>query len=197
MIPARNQGEFTMNLNFYQQPFPTIDLDAQYILREQTLEDTEAFFRYYTHPEVGQYILASKPTTLLEASKEVQYCRNLFYSKQGIYWTIAKKSNNEMIGAVGLYMNNMHQRAEITYDLSRDHWRQGIMLKTIRAIVAYAFAQMALQRIEAVTRPENVASMALLEKAGFQREGTLRQYRYYNNQTWDIEMFAITPKDIV
>ena len=197
MIPARNQGEFTMNLNFYQQPFPTIDLDAQYILREQTLEDTEAFFRYYTHPEVGQYILASKPTTLLEASKEVQYCRNLFYSKQGIYWTIAKKSNNEMIGAVGLYMNNMHQRAEITYDLSRDHWRQGIMLKTIRAIVAYAFAHMKLQRIEAVTRPENVASMALLEKAGFQREGTLRQYRYYNNQTWDIEMFAITPKDIV
>lgn len=186
-----------MNLNFYQQPFPTIDLDAQYILREQTLEDTEAFFRYYTHPEVGQYILASKPTTLLEASKEVQYCRNLFYSKQGIYWTIAQKSNNEMIGAVGLYMNNMHQRAEITYDLSHDHWRQGIMLKTIHAIVAYAFAHMKLQRIEAVTRPENVASMALLEKAGFQREGTLRQYRYYNNQTWDIEMFAITSKDIV
>lgn len=184
-----------MNLNFYHQPFPTIDLDDQLILREQSMEDTEAFFRYYTDPEVGQYILATKPATLLEASKEVQYCRNLFYSKQGIYWTIAKKSDNEMIGAVGLYMNNMHQRAEITYDLSQAYWRQGIMLKTIQAVVDYAFKHMKLVRIEAVTRSENIASMALLKKAGFIHEGSLRKYRYYNDRAWDIEMFAITPKD--
>lgn len=184
-----------MNLNFYQQPFPTIDLDDQIILREQSLEDTEAFFRYYTDPEVGQYILATKPATLLEASKEVQYCRNLFYSKQGIYWTIAKKSDNQMIGAVGLYMNHMHQRAEITYDLSHDYWRQGIMLKSIQAIIHYAFTQLKLVRIEAVTRIENVASMELLKKAGFIHEGTLHKYRYYNNRAWDIEMFAIMPKD--
>ena len=186
-----------MNLNFYQQPFPTIDLDDQIILREQSLEDTEAFFRYYTDPEVGQYILATKPATLLEASKEVQYCRNLFYSKQGIYWTIAKKSDNQMIGAVGLYMNNMHQRAEITYDLSRDYWRQGIMLKTISAIVDYALTQMKLFRVEAVTRVENIASMELLKKAGFVHEGRLSKYRYYNNRAWDIEMFAITGKESV
>lgn len=183
-----------MNLNFYHQPFPIIDLDDQLILREQTLEDTEAFFRYYTDPAVGQYILATKPATLLEASKEVQYCRNLFYSKQGIYWTIAKKSDNEMIGAVGLYMNNMHHRAEITYDLSQTYWRQGIMLKAIQAVVDYAFKHMKLVRIEAVTRSENIASMALLEKAGFTHEGTLCKYRYYNDRAWDIEMFAITPE---
>src|SRR3989338_11363498 len=98
-----SNSERSMITTFYQQPFPTIDLDDQYALREQTLEDTEAFFRYYTDPEVGQYILATKPATLLEASKEVQYCRNLFYSKQGIYWTIAKKNDNRMIGAIGLY----------------------------------------------------------------------------------------------
>ena len=59
-------------MNFYQSPFPTLDLDDQFILREQTLEDTEAFFRYYTDPEVGKYILATKPATLLDASREVQ-----------------------------------------------------------------------------------------------------------------------------
>ena len=186
-----------MNLNFYQEPFPTIDLDDQYILREQSLEDTEAFFRYYTDPEVGQYILATKPATLLEASKEVQYCRNLFYSKQGIYWTIAKKSDNQMIGAVGLYANTMHHRAEITYDLSRDYWRQGIMLKTIQAVVDYALKHMKLMRVEAVTRHENIASMSLLKKAGFVYEGKLSKYRYYNNRAWDIEMFAITAKESV
>jgi ribosomal-protein-alanine N-acetyltransferase len=178
---------------FYQQAFPVIELDTQYILREQSLEDTEDFFRYYTDHEVGQYILATKPATLLEASKEVQYCRNLFYSKQGIYWTIAKKSDNRMIGAIGLYANHMHRRAEITYDLSRDYWRKGIMLKTIQAVVNYAFNTMGLLRIEAVTRNENTASMALLKKAGFTHEGTLKNYRFFDGKNWDIEMFGITP----
>jgi ribosomal-protein-alanine N-acetyltransferase len=136
--------------------------------------------------------LASKPATLLEASKEVQYCRNLFYTKQGVYWTIAKKTDNQMIGAIGLYMNNTHHRAEITYDLSREYWRQGITLKAINTVVQQAFAHMSISRIEAVTRHENTASMALLKKAGFTHEGTLKNYRYYNGRAWDIEMFAIT-----
>ena len=184
-----------MITNFYQQPFPTIELDGKYILREQSLEDTENFFRYYTDPEVGKYILASKPVTLLEASKEVQYCRNLFYTKQGIYWTIAKKSDNQMIGAIGLYVNNTHHRAEITYDLSRDYWRKGIMKKAIQAVINYAFTEMKLLRLEAVTRHDNNASIALLKKLKFVHEGTLRNYRYYNGKAWDIEMFAIVPKD--
>ncbi len=183
-----------MTLHFYQQPFPTIDLDDQYILREQTLEDTEAFFRYYTDHEVGQYILATKPSTLLEASKEVQYCRNLFYSKQGIYWTIAKKSDNQMVGAIGLYMNNMHHRGEITYDLSREYWRKGIMQKTIRAVVDYALKEMKLCRVEAVARHDNIASINLLKKLGFAHEGTLKNYRYFDGRAWDIEMFAVVPQ---
>lgn len=185
-----------MSLNFYQHPFPAIDIDNEIILREQSLEDTEAFFRYYTDPEVGRYILATKPATLLEASKEVQYCRNLFYSKQGIYWTIAKKSDNQMIGAIGLYMNNTHHRGEITYDLSRDYWRKGIMEKTIRAVMNYAFAQMKLQRLEAVVRHDNIASISLLKKLGFEHEGTLKNYRYYNGRAWDIEMFAICAEKV-
>ena len=178
-------------MNFYQSPFPTLDLDDQFILREQTLEDTEAFFRYYTDPDVGKYILATKPTTLLDASREVQYCRNLFYTKQGIYWTIARKSDNQMIGAIGLYVNSMHQRAEITYDLSRDYWRQGITRKAILAVTKFAFGTMKLSRIEAVTRHENIPSSAVLKSVGFVFEGTLRNYRYYDGKAWDVEMFGM------
>ena len=100
-----------------------------------------------------------------------------------------------MIGAIGLYMNNMHHRAEITYDLSRDYWRKGIMKKAIQAVINYAFTEMKLLRLEAVTRHDNNASIALLKKLKFVHEGTLRNYRYYNGKAWDIEMFAIVPKD--
>ena len=55
----------------------------------------------------------------------------------------------------------------------------------------YALEEMKLLRIEAVTRIENKASIALLKKAGFQHEGTLKSYRYYDKRAWDVEMFAI------
>ena len=176
----------------FQQPFPTLDLDDKYVLREQTLEDTEAFFHYYTDHDVGQYILASKPATLIDASKEVQYCRNLFYTKQGVYWSIARKSDNQMIGAVGLYTNITHHRAEITYDLAKNYWRKGIMKKAMHCVVDFAFHQMQLLRIEAVTRKENTASSALLKNVGFSHEGTLKNYRFYDGKAWDVEMYAIT-----
>lgn len=176
---------------FYQKPFPVIDFDEHYILREQTLADTEDFFRYYTDPEVGKYILASKPASLLEASQEVQYCRNLFYTRQGVYWTIAKKSDQRMIGAIGLYINNTHHRGEITYDLAREYWRQGIVTRAMFSVIDYAFRHMNIIRIEAVTQKDNIASVNLLKKLNFQHEGTLKKYRYYNDRAWDIEMFSI------
>ncbi|OGT25098.1 MAG: GNAT family N-acetyltransferase [Gammaproteobacteria bacterium RIFCSPLOWO2_02_FULL_42_14] len=176
----------------YPSHFPVLDYDDQYILREQTLEDTENFFHYYTDPNVGKYILATKPASLQDASREVQYCRNLLYSKQGVYWALARKKDNQMIGAIGLYINNMHRRGEITYDLSRDYWRKGIMKKAMQAVIRYAFDTLQLVRIEAVTRIENKASIALLKSLDFEHEGTLKQYRFYNDKAWDIEMFART-----
>lgn len=99
-----------------------------------------------------------------------------------------------MVGAIGLYVNQMHHRAEITYDLSRDYWRQGITRKAILRVMAFAFDAMELSRIEAVTRHENVASSAVLKSAGFAFEGTLKNYRYYDDKAWDVEMYAATEK---
>lgn len=178
--------------DFYNQKFPILDLDDQYILREQTAEDTHAFFEYYTDPEVAKYILATNPKTIQEAYSEVIYCRNLFYQKQGIYWTLARKDNNKMIGAVGLYINNHHHRAEICYDLSRAYWRQGLMSKAILRILHFCFEQIGINRVEALTMKENAASINILLKLGFEREGSLHNYRYFQGRSHDVEMLGIT-----
>jgi [ribosomal protein S5]-alanine N-acetyltransferase len=182
-----------MIIDFYLKPFPTIDVDDQYYLREQTVEDTAAFFEYYTHPEVGRHILATIPKCLADASAEIHYCRNLFYQRQGAYWTLARKDNDKMVGAIGFYINNHHHRAEITYDLHRDYWRQGLMSRAIKRIMQHAFMQMDIHRIEALTALENTASMAILKKLGYRHEGTLRNYRNHKNRPHDVELLATTP----
>ncbi len=177
----------------YQKPFPVLVINDQYVLREQSDDDTKPFFEYYAKdPEVTRYILATVPTSLEEAHAEIQYCRNLFYHKRGIYWTLARRDKNEIIGSVGLYINNHHHRAEICYDLAKAYWRQGIMDKVLRKVIDFAFEKLNIFRIEALTLKENTASIAILQKMGFDREGTLRKYRYFKDAARDVELFATT-----
>lgn len=176
----------------YRQAFPILDIDDDYYLREQTLEDTPAFFEYYSDPIVGEHILASNPRTLTEASQELLYCRNLFYRKQGIFWSLCKKSDNTMVGCIGLYLNNHHHRAELSYDLSRQFWRQGIMSRAINTVLQFAFHTAEIERMEAVTALKNLPSQSLLKKTGFIHEGMMRKYRFYDNRMHDVEMFGMT-----
>ncbi|PHQ82461.1 MAG: GNAT family N-acetyltransferase [Coxiella sp. (in: Bacteria)] len=176
----------------YNYPFPTLEIDEQFILREQQVEDSAAFFEYYSDPEVARHILAKTPNSLKDAQSEVEYCRKLFQYRHGLYWSIARKSDNRMIGAVGLYMNNHHHRAEICYDLHKDYWRKGIMSKAMLVVMEYMFKYAGLHRIEAITVKENQPSISILKKLGFSFEGSLDNYRFYNNKSHDVEMFGLT-----
>lgn len=180
----------------YNYPFPVFTINDDFILREQTLEDVEPFFDYYSDADVANYILAKTPQTLKDAKEEIEYCKKLFKHRLGIYWAIARKSDNKMIGAIGLYINNHHHRAEISYDLNKAFWRKGIMTKAMNIVMEHMFRYGGLHRIEAVTIKENDASTQLLEKLGFHREGTLSNYRYYNNKPHNVEIFAITKKGL-
>ena len=182
-----------MNYNFFQQPFPVLAIDNEYVLREQSLNDTSAFFDYYADPAVSRYILASTPQNLTDAMNEIHYCRSLFYQKSGIYWAICQKTDNRMIGAVGIYINSQHNRGEICYDLHKDYWRRGIMSRAIKKVMDFAFEHIKLDRLEAVTVKENVPSMTILDKIGYIREGTLHNYRHHDDKPHDVELFGITP----
>ncbi len=182
-----------MIYEIYQKPFPVLIIDENYVLREQADEDTAAFYEYYSKdPDVTRYILATVPTSLEEAHAEIQYCRNLFYHKRGIYWTLARRDNNQIIGSVGLYMNNHHHRAEICYDLAKAYWRKGIMDKVLRKVIDFSFEKLSVHRMEALTLKENIASIGILLKLGFVREGALRKYRYFKDVPRDVELFATT-----
>ena len=179
-----------MSIQFPKE-FPTMPLNTQLILREHSDADVQSFFDYYT-PTVNAYIIAPKPGSVNEAKAEIQYCKNLFHFKRGIYWTIAIASTGQMIGAIGLTTNAMNRRAELHYDLDETHWGKGIMSQAIEAVIAFAFKEMGLIRIEAITMDANTASHKVLTKNGFAHEGRLHAYKFYDGKPMDVEMFAIT-----
>lgn len=186
------------NLNSQQKIFPQIDLGDVY-LREKQESDIENFFTYYSDIEVSKFILCDIPTNLEEARMELNYWRNIFYRNDGIYFAIADKTTDKIIGSIGLTSYNSYQkRIEISYDLAKDYWRRGIMTKAINAVVQYAFTNFhcgTINRIEASVSTDNIPSKDLLLKCGFTLEGTLRQHRYHKGSFVDVYFFSILRSD--
>ncbi len=175
--------------------FPQIETN-NLVLREMELSDAEAIFQIYADNDVTKYIDLETATDLAQAKFLVNRRVELFRSGQRIRWEIARKDDNIIIGSCGFTQwDKNFYRAEIGYELAKKHWRKGIMTEALEAVIYFGFQRMELNRIEALVMLENIASMTLLEKLGFQEEGILREYGYWKGKFHDLKMFSILKRD--
>jgi ribosomal-protein-alanine N-acetyltransferase len=177
------------------EQFPVIDCRS-FVLREIVpRQDAESFYRYMTHPDVAQFISEEELPISLESSyTELTFWSQLFYRRLSIYWAIADKETNRMIGTCGFNIwTQVHHRVEISYDLSVEYWRKGIMTEALAQINRFAFKKMDVTRIQAFVVEHNVASIGLLEKLGFTKEAVAKRYHYLQGKSRDSYLYALTP----
>lgn len=103
----------------------------------------------------------------------------------------------EAVGGVGLMLHEDVERvsAEIGYWLGEALWGRGITSTAVRAVTEYAFSALGLTRVYAVPYAHNAASMRVLEKAGFTREGRMRRSVIKDGVVLDQFLFARTDLD--
>lgn len=101
--------------------------------------------------------------------------------------------DNQVIGSVGVFRkDNIHFRtAEIGYYIKEEYWNHGIMTKVIKKVCDFIFNETDIIRIFAEPFAYNIASCKVLEKAGFELEGTLRSNAIKNHKTLDMKMYSI------
>ena len=91
---------------------------------------------------------------------------------------IFRKSDHVLVG--GLTLANIRrgcaQAGSLGYWMGAPYARHGHMTAAVSALIPFAFGTLRLHRIEAACIPANAASIRLLEKTGFRREGFARQY---------------------
>lgn len=153
-------------------------------LRPMRPDDAEALWavfsdahalRYWSHEpfesraDVGEY-LAQRVRGVAE--------------RTSFTWAVADAATDVLAGAVTLYdWDRQHRRAGIGFILGRAHWGRGMASDAVRAVLAFAFAEMGLHRVEADVDPDNGASLRLLARVGFGEEGRLAE-RWFTYGAW-------------
>ncbi len=132
------------------------------------------------------------PYTLQNAEDWIQQVMKL-ESLQSLTnnWAIVQK-NNGLIGGLGLhqmYGPDSH-KDEIGYWVAKPFWNNGIMTQVLRVFCEYCFEHRELSRIEAGVFNFNKASMRVLEKAGFKKEGYLKKCFIKNGRYIDSVLYA-------
>lgn len=90
-------------------------------------------------------------------------------------WAI--EVDGEAAGGIGVELHSDVERvsAEVGYWLGEAHWGKGIATEALRAITAEAFRRFEITRLYAVPFADHIASVRVLEKAGYVLEGRMRQ----------------------
>lgn len=100
--------------------------------------------------------------------------------------------DDKVIGSIGVFrQENIHrQTAELGYYIAEEYWGKGIMTEAVKQICDYAFQNSDIIRIYAEPFSYNQASCRVLEKAGFQCEGTLRSNAVKGGKVIDMKMYS-------
>jgi [ribosomal protein S5]-alanine N-acetyltransferase len=101
-------------------------------------------------------------------------------------------SGERLLGSITIsnVRRGVAQAASIGYWIGTQEAGRGRMTEALRLVCPFAFRILRLHRLEAGCVPENRASIRVLEKSGFVREGVARQYLRINGGWRDHLLFA-------
>lgn len=101
--------------------------------------------------------------------------------------------DDRVIGSIGVFRcGNIHFRtAELGYYVGEPYWGKGYATSAVKQVCRYVFENTDILRIFADPFAYNTASCRVLEKAGFQFEGTLRSNAVKNGKVLDMRMYAL------
>lgn len=149
------------------------------IVRRYTPADKDNFYRLNGDPEIMRYI---------RAAKDPQECvvilkRNIsFYEQRPMMgrWAMIEKASGNFIGSFAIIPvetvdHTRHDEIQIGYALLKEYWGKGFATESALAGRQYAFDEMKLTRIVAITEVENIASQKVLLRSGFIQEPNIME----------------------
>ena len=160
-----------------------------FIIRGWKKGDEISLQKHDNNPKVSACLMDRFPSPYTIEAATV-WVNNLLDQNPLINFAIA--INDEVIGGIGLEPRQdvYRKTAIIGYWLSEELWGKGIMPEAVKLVSAYAFDHLGFIRVQASVYSKNPASMRVLEKAGYIKEGVMRNAVIKNGEVMDEHLYA-------
>ncbi len=162
---------------------------GEWQVRSFYLEDAAALAKYANNRNVWLNLRDAFPHPY-RREDAVAWLRMATRQWPEVHFAIA--AADEAIGYIGLGRQTdvFYRSAEIGYWLGEPFWGRGIATAALQALTEYAFSEFGLIRLYAYVNVTNPASVRVLEKAGYEREGRLRKNVIKDGQIVDQFLYA-------
>lgn len=152
---------------------PSIETD-RLLLRMIGAGDLDHFAALLSDPDVVKYVGDGKPAGREEAVRALESIIKHWDTHGFGRWAVVKKHTGEFIGFGGL--RSLFGTPEVVYHLAKAHWGHGYATELARAALRFGFEVRGYDRIVAITKPPNSASIHVMDKLGMRFEMNTRYY---------------------
>ena len=118
-----------------------------------------------------------------------------FEKREEVVYAVTLKDSGELIGAIGLIVNDLVNNAETGYWIGKPYWGNGYATESLGILLEYGFGNLKLNKVHANYLTRNPASGDVLRKNGMRREGFFRKHVLKNGVYEDIFQYSILKEE--
>jgi ribosomal-protein-alanine N-acetyltransferase len=184
--------EKLMNRDTLFASFPSLETE-RCLLREVPLSCAGDLHRIRSNMEGARF--GPEPwSDLQKAENKIREWHKWFLDKEDIPWGIFLRDSNQFIGQIK-YAYIRQYLGMLGYHLDIEFWNKGLMTEVLGEVVRFLFEKTDAHRLQATVHHKHEASIRVLEKVGFRREGLLRGRVFWHGEFSDLFMYSMLRSD--
>lgn len=167
------------------------------LLRPFTMDDAELMFRNWaSDPEVAKFLTWPVHESVDATRSLLQIWTEKYAALNNYQWAVELKEIQEPIGSIAaVKTDDQTESASVGYCIGRNWWGQGITAEALRAVLAFFFEEVGMNRVSASHDPRNPNSGKVMRKSGMAYEGTWRAAGRNNTGICDESWYSVLKGD--
>lgn len=165
-------------------------------LRDVTAADADALFAQHSSKHVLRYWDSPPWQERAQAERFIARSAEIARDDLGVRLAVERRADGRFIGWCCINgWNREFRRATLGYCFGEQAWGHGFGTEAAGALLDWAFAAMDLNRVQAEADTRNGASIRVLEKLGFIREGLMREDTIVEGEVSDSFVFGLLRRE--
>jgi RimJ/RimL family protein N-acetyltransferase len=166
--------------------------DGPIRIRLRADADDAAIVAACQDPEIPRWTRVPEPYDERAAAEWAVESQRQREAGEGLHLIVADAETDELLGSIGIQeVRRAESRCDLGYWLARPARGRGVMTRAVRLLSRWVFDNLPIERIQITVQPDNEASRAVAERAGYSFEGILRSYIEIKGTARDAAMYSL------